>query len=212
MTLNELLPGIRRAVWSWLDAFFLEDAADGLPVDLPDSELPQFTNDPRISKPGRLRDIDDQFANFARLPLPALWALCRRTVLLITHPAIERRRGNDRDQFFDCPPECLPKLQQTGSLSGFRVNLSRNTSPQNPVLFFQVLDIFRQLGFGRGGDQGEKRVENPGGHAIVAISNLDGDYTFVEHRCVPRERDNSSAKLSQFKVAVSRQVAVVSER
>ena len=85
-------------------------------------------------------------------------------------------------QFLNRPPECLPKIQEAGSLSDFRVNLYRNTSPQNPVLFFQVLDIFRQLGFGGGGDQGEKRVENLRSHAIVAISNWVEGYTFVEQR------------------------------
>ena len=64
------------------------------------------------------------------------------------------------------------------------MDLLGESCPQNPILFFEVIDILGQFGLGGRGDQGQQRVVNPVHRGMFAISNLESGYTFTEHRFV----------------------------
>jgi hypothetical protein len=57
--LDEVVPVVRCAVRTGLDAFLLENVPDRLPADPLDTKLAQFADDPRVAEPCGLRDLGD---------------------------------------------------------------------------------------------------------------------------------------------------------
>jgi hypothetical protein len=76
----------------------------------------------------------------------------------LASPTVERRGVNDRDQSLDGTTKLFAELQEPLTLLGPGVNLLRQSRPQNPILFFQVLDYFAIFGLGGRGDQDQQRV------------------------------------------------------
>ena len=110
----------------------------GLTADLRDAELPQFADDPSQAEASFFGDRQDKLSNLFGLPLPALGILWfGLAVLLFPHPAVERGRAANRNQFLDGSPDGLAVLQQSLPLLVCRVDLLRKSVPQNLVLVFQ---------------------------------------------------------------------------
>ena len=124
MSLKEIVPAIRGAIWSRLYAFLFENVANCLTTDLLDAELTKFTDDACVAEARGLGDLANQLPNVSRFALTAFRVLGLRLALFVTQPAIERAGRDNRNQFFDGSTNRLFILDQAFSLLGLRVNLT----------------------------------------------------------------------------------------
>lgn len=125
-------PALRPGIFAML----LDDVLDRLPADLPDAELSQFAEDPRVAEAGFLRNAQHQFAKV----LPLRSASFRRLLLpfRFADPAEKRLRGDDRDQFLDGHAQRPAELEQPRPFLRFRVDFLQQ-SPTGPRIPQPVL-------------------------------------------------------------------------
>lgn len=79
------------------------------------------------------------------------------------------------------------ELDQPATFVRLRVDLSRDPGTQDLVLFFQKLNILRQLAIRSGRDQCQLWVENLGHRGVLGICDKQRCFTFVEPRLWARK-------------------------
>ena len=154
MTFEEVVPSVRSSVWPRLDAYFFENVPHRVAADLLDAKLAEFSNDPRVSEPSLLGNLDDQLPKLLALSRSPFGSFGRRHTFAT--PAIEGAGRNNRDQFFDGSSQPLSKLHQLLAFIGSRVDLLRQASTKNLVLRLEIFDILCQLTVGGRGNQGQE--------------------------------------------------------
>ncbi len=143
MTFEKLVPSPGTSFRTWLDPCFLDYVLHRLTADLGDAEFPKYPQDASIAEPRFTGDLENQFSQHGTLS----WStngLFLPSSFLFSYPAMEGAGSYDRDQFVDRFPERFAIFQELRTFVRFCMNLSWDTVPQNPVLIFQLEDVFSQ--------------------------------------------------------------------
>ena len=106
MSFDKVIPGIRGTIGTWLNPLLFQDIPNRLPADLLNTQLAKFANNPCVTKPSRLGDLDHQLTNLSGLSLSPFGILGLGFVFgFIANPPEESGWRNNRDQFFDRPTD-----------------------------------------------------------------------------------------------------------
>jgi len=161
--LEKLLPGRVGALRSRVDPILLQDAAHG-GVRNPHAEIRQDAVNPRRARASAFAgQFENQRPDFIRLSRPTAFAGGRhrlaRIFLLLTDPAGERARRDDRDQILDRSTERPTDLQQSRALGRRYCDPLGQPASQDAVLGLQVLEVAGQLFVGGLGQQQQQGLK-----------------------------------------------------
>tara|TARA_R110001592_G_scaffold123916_3_gene332337 strand:- start:751 stop:1614 length:864 start_codon:yes stop_codon:yes gene_type:complete len=157
-------PGAGTSFRTRLDSCFLDDIFHSLTADPGNTEFPKFTQDTSIAEPCFPGDLEIQFSQYGTLS----WSTNELSLppsFLFPYPAMKSPGCEDRNQFINRFSERLAIFQELSTFVRFRMNFTWNTVPQNPVLIFQVEDVFGQQTVGSSRyqcQQGMKKLEHRG--------------------------------------------------
>ncbi|WP_197996215.1 hypothetical protein [Gimesia panareensis] len=155
MSFEKLVPGAGTSLRPGPDIFFLEDIFHSLTADLGDAEFPKFTQDASIAEPRFTGDLENQFSQHGTLSWPTD-GLFLPPSFLFPYPAMKGPGSDDRDQFVDRFSKRLAIFQELRTFVRLCMNFTWDTIPQNPVLIFQIEDVFGQQTVGSSRNQSQQ--------------------------------------------------------